>query len=182
VRHSAVIVWAALGCGRIDFDSRPGLLSDALSDAAPCNISISCQNGETFSCPGGGCYAVCHDPDIWNSQNSRCTSAGLHLATIQDATEDACIEAHLTLQWYWIGLVQANTATTPTADWGWSTGEPFVYTNWWTAPGHVNPDDNDDIENGYEQCGWKAGPPAAGVPFWDDASCGNANPGGVCER
>jgi hypothetical protein len=156
-------------------------LADSVPDTAPCNITTSCLNGETFTCPGGGCYAVCHDPANWDAQNTLCTTAGLHLATITDAIEDACIASHLVRPTYWIGLVQSDTATTPTEGWSWVTGEPYDYTNW-KQIGVVNPDDGDGIENGYEQCAWKDGPGNAGVPFWEDANCGNLNPGGVCER
>jgi hypothetical protein len=168
-----VAVACVAGCGRVRFEP--------ISDAEPCLVYAGCADGEAFSC-GTSCYVVCHDPSDQPTHSQLCSAAGMHLATITDATEEACIAAHLTdtPTWYWIGLEQALNQALPTDGWSWVTQEPYAYTNWWDDPmPPPNPDDFDGVEDNYEQCAWKNGP---ALGFWEDASCDNPNPGVICER
>ena len=90
---------------------------------------------------------------------------GCHLATIHSNEENAFIDslANLTED-AWIGGTQPAGQATPSAGWGWVTGEPFSYDNW--ASGE--PNDSDDSENGDQDC----------MQFyqsaeWDDLGCGD---------
>jgi hypothetical protein len=81
---------------------------------------------------------------------------GVHgyLATITSANENAFVAAHFNgeagpIQSAWLGGYQDTSApdySEPAGGWRWVTGEPWVYTNWYTG-GPVFPDDFGGAQN-----------------------------------
>jgi len=69
----------------------------------------------------------------WTEAEPFAQSIGGHLATINDAVEDAWIYANvLNSDHAWIGLIYSPGPAT----WGWTDGDPAAYRNW--APGEPN--------------------------------------------
>lgn len=101
-----------------------------------------------------------------------------HLATFEDATEEACVLTQAaalglgTNQQLWIGLVQAGGGAEPAGGWGWVTGEDFTsYVNWAGGePNNASPgEDHGTIGRfGYAtgpNAGWNDEDPARGTLF-----------------
>ncbi len=61
-----------------------------------------------------------------------------HLVTITSSGEEAFLNSLGDLVFMWTGGVQAAGSQEPAGGWGWSTEEPFAYTDW--APGEPNDD------------------------------------------
>jgi hypothetical protein len=95
-----------------------------------------------------------------------CVVWGGHLGEIDDATEEACVEAYVSDK-TWIGLMQAPGAANPAANWTWNGTTPVVYSNWQSGA----PNDADGTENGDEQC---ADLQPSGN--WDDEPCSSTKP------
>lgn len=57
---------------------------------------------------------------------ARATDEKAHLVAINDAEEQAWLEAVFGHQFYWIGLSDAETG----GHWQWDNGEPITYENW----------------------------------------------------
>jgi hypothetical protein len=95
-----------------------------------------------------------------------------HLLTINSQAEQDFIENNLLPlpndESGWIGGRQPPNQATPSANWGWVTGEPFAFTNWNTG----EPNDlvsTDGVEDNEENCLELY---SSGV--WNDAACGNS--------
>jgi hypothetical protein len=93
------------------------------------------------------------------------------LGQIDDAAEQACVDAHVAGA-AWIGLLQPETAATPEAGWTWNAVNPLAYTHW--QPGV--PDDDDGVESRQEQCA-----KLQSDGLWDDVTCGS-QVAFLCER
>jgi hypothetical protein len=95
------------------------------------------------------------------------------LGEVDDGTENNCVLGRINNAPAWLGLIQSDTATTPTTGWTWNgTTAPMIYTHW--AQGE--PEDGGGGETGTEQCGYMR---TDGT--WDDDSCGTALDF-LCER
>ena len=69
-----------------------------------------------------------------------------HLATVTSAAEDTWVADNLlppvnTYSGAWLGGFQDPTATEVDEGWGWTTGEPWSYTDWDLRPSRPEPDD-----------------------------------------
>jgi hypothetical protein len=87
---------------------------------------VNPANGHTYYLLG---------PGTWTESEAYAQTLGGHLATINDAAENAWVFANVNsgpTMIPWIGLNDSN------ADgiWTWSSGEPVTYLNW--APGEPN--------------------------------------------
>lgn len=167
-------------CGRFNFGTE-STIADASIDAEPCLPLAGCAGAYAIEC-GSSCYTVCPETADQPTQGARCQAAGLHLAVILDATTNACISQALAATpgaTFWLGLVQAPTATTPTEGWSWVTSDALGYADWLDPDPNPppNPDDYDGVEDGFEQCVWKSV-----TRRWEDATCDNITPGVICER
>ncbi|MFN1834669.1 hypothetical protein AB2B38_005350 [Balneola sp. MJW-20] len=75
-----------------------------------------------------------------------------HLATITSSNEQAWIEStfpQAITGGYWLGGKQADGAADPAADWGWVTGETWLYTNWNTSsfePNDFNGEEEESLQ------------------------------------
>ena len=71
---------------------------------------------------------------VWQIAESTSVGFGGHLVAINDAAENDFVN-QLVLADYpaeraWIGLFQQPGSTEPDQGWGWSSGDPYVFTNW----------------------------------------------------
>ena len=152
---TAVVILAALGCGRRNFneDAGPGDATpiDAPIDAPPpraCEgAPVGCTTPTTYTC-GGTCYVACADSVSRPVAATACAEWGGCLATIPDQAANDCAASRVQTQ-AWIGALQANTATTPADGWAWCDGSPLTFTAGWRIG---EPDDIDDLESGQAQC------------------------------
>jgi hypothetical protein len=138
-----LLVFLLLGCGRLNFD--------AGGDAAIGSGGTTCVPRNTFMC-GTTTFTHCEGEPTHAGAVATCSARGERLALIDDAAENDCLREYMDTgggpDRMWIGLVQAPTATTPTAGWVWSNGS--TYFNW--NPDVPEPDDNGGVENGEENC------------------------------
>ena len=68
----------------------------------------------------------------WTDAENEAVALGGHLATINDAPENAWVTSTFAGNYLWIGLNDAASE----GDFVWPSGEPVTYTNWW--PGEPN--------------------------------------------
>lgn len=160
-----MIAWSCLaalaGCGRLEYaqtslDAGFGLdafvatdaqaldafvtldapIDDAGSDAGPPADGGGCATG-TY---GGHDYALCGAELIWSDARAACESMGMHLARIDDAGEQAFLEAIAPTDRAWIGANDLPLEGT----WEWLDGAIFYvhamgggtsvgYTHWGSA-------------------------------------------------
>ena len=83
---------------------------------------------------GGHEYAIIDPAPTWQIAESTSVGFGGHLVAINDAAENDFVN-QLVLADYpaeraWIGLFQQPGSTEPDQGWGWSSGDPYVFTNW----------------------------------------------------
>ena len=126
------------------------------------------QNAVQWKVSDGGnghWYRRIDTPTRWRDADTFCRYAGGHLLTPTSSAEQHWAWEALALNGAncWIGGSQLPNTCEPGCGWSWITGEPWVYTNWWS----VAPDDN--RVNGDENCLI-----ANSVGLWDDvADCGS---------
>ena len=115
---------------------------------------------------GGHVYLFCEQALDWQSAENACLSVGYDLVALGDAAEESWVSdtaASLQATTWWSGY---NDRAVEGA-WGWSNGEPVVYTNW--AAGEPNNSGDEDctqlLWSGYQ---------------WNDAQCA-AGQSYVCE-
>lgn len=83
-----------------------------------------------------------------------------HLATITSAAEQSFVTQRVfagRIGEYWIGGYQDPPQSAPAANWHWVTGEPWVYTNWWTASepnDNYGPGSESYLGANFEGCCW----------------------------
>jgi hypothetical protein len=95
---------------------------------------------------------------LWGQANAYAQASSFqgvqgHLATVTSADEEAFLNAHWYIQYYWLGGSQLPDQATPSTGWQWVTGEPWAYTDWqWGEPN----DAGDKVENNQENqlIGW----------------------------
>ena len=100
----------------------------------------------------------------WVGADNACKRAGLQLATVQSAAQNALVRTAADGNQVWIGGTDAATEGT----WVWSpTNTPMSYTNW--APGEPN-------DNGGQHClaVYDSGK-------WDDTTCTSFATKFVCQ-
>jgi hypothetical protein len=160
--HDAVVDAGSPDAAALAADAPPPPVDAA---PLPCTTAgLACAGtATTFSC-GGMCWVRCTSNVGRDTARAACAGWQGALGEIDDATEEACVTAHLTAA-SWIGLAQAATATTPQTGWTWNDGAPVSYTRWQVGA----PNDRDGHENGEEQCGRIQ---IDGT--WDDMSCGSS--------
>jgi hypothetical protein len=98
-----------------------------------------------------------------------------YLATITSAAEQSFIDSNVFGSLggeYWIGGYQNPTNSSPSDNWHWVTGEPWVYTNW--SPGEPNDNYGPGSESylGANWNGW----------YWNDEGALGNIAGFVAER
>ena len=155
-------------CNDADAAVHPGVLEacngrdedcdGAIDDGVTCG---ACVSGST----GGHAYLFCSVGQSYASSETACVGFGYHLATIQDATEDAWVAAQargMRATGWWIGYNEVG------GPYHWIAGTSS-YTGW--APGEPS--------GGSEHCTLEAwtGPTAGS---WNDGACGMSFPF-VCE-
>jgi hypothetical protein len=181
--RSFVVLGMLASCGRIDFDpTHAGARDDAgRSDAGPSDAGIDspplacmatnlpCTSGAFVMPCGSTCFAVCLDTGPQATAAAKCAAWPGTLARIDSTADQGC--ANNIANDAWIALEQDPAATTPIDGWKWTVGGPMTYTNW----GPSDPDDQDDVEDGTEQCA------ISSVGTWIDEPC-NAMKITLCSR
>ncbi len=144
---------------------------DASVDGSTCSAAgLVCPGTApiTFTF-GGDCWAGCTngDPISEVAAAQACTVWGGRLTPVYSAEELACVRAAIAPgSAMWLGLVQANGATTPGASWSWNgDGVSPTFVDW--APGQ--PNDGDGDEDGAEQCAY-----SSTQTDWQDERCSSA--------
>jgi hypothetical protein len=183
VRRLAMVGVLA-SCGRINFDpthdgaprddARPtdARPSDAGIDSPPlaCTAAnLPCASTALVMPCGSTCFAACLDTGPQPAGAAQCAAWPGALARIDSTANQNC--ANNIANDAWIGLVQDPQATTPLDGWRWTVGGAMTYVNW----GPSDPDDQDDIEDGTEQCA------ISSVGTWIDEPC-NAAKITLCSR
>jgi hypothetical protein len=124
-----------------------GEIDIALGDPAPVADGLAVQwpvsqggNGHWYSL-----YAL-DGSKTFEEAKSIAASLGGYPATISSAAENEFIRTHATTTQLGgqtaFGLFQAPGSSEPAGGWGWSTGEPLVYTNWNTGEPNNAGDEN----------------------------------------
>ena len=143
--------------------------------------------------------AVRADGDAdWNRADAAATRCGAYIAAISSKAENDFVYDLFAADrryfssgsdadgtWVtgpWIGLRQAPGSREPRAGWGWSNGEPLVFTNW--GPGL--PDESDNAGQDYVTLfKWSDNPnldpSTVRADDWDDTSAGDTLDGFVLE-
>uniref|UniRef100_A0A914DC92 C-type lectin domain-containing protein n=1 Tax=Acrobeloides nanus TaxID=290746 RepID=A0A914DC92_9BILA len=97
------------------------------AQAQSCAQSL-CPQG--WSCYDNKCWSVQDTNLDWNSAEKACVGLGGHLASVENAFEDAFLNNLITetanhCQYYWLG----GYANGPNG-YSWTDGNAFNYTNW----------------------------------------------------
>ncbi len=66
--------------------------------------------------------------ESWDDAQAKAIDEGAHLVAINDAAEQVWLAKIFGTAPYWIGL----TGAAKVGEWGWTSGEPVIYTNWAT--------------------------------------------------
>jgi uncharacterized caspase-like protein/peptidoglycan hydrolase-like protein with peptidoglycan-binding domain len=164
--------------------------------------SVRCLEGDEIiygQFQGHLYVAVRADGDAdWNRADAAATRCGAYLAAISSKAENDFVYDLFAADrryfssgsdpdgtWVtgpWIGLRQAPGSREPRAGWGWSNGEPVVFTNW--GPGL--PDESDNAGQDYVTFfKWSDNPnldaSTVRADDWDDTSAGDTLNGFVLE-
>lgn len=116
---TALLAWAAVGCGRAGFDP--------ISDASPaCAPSYELANGSSRYRRGADLS--------WTEAEADCEADGGHLVVIDDAAENAFVRAQAAGSLLWIGLSDHLTEGTMR----WVTGEPVTFEDFETGQPNNN--------------------------------------------
>jgi len=143
-----VALLAVLGCGRRNFNEDAAVVDGITVDADTCTgAPVGCADPITYTC-GGTCYVRCTNPSARPAAAAACADWGGCLATADDPVANNCTAAHV-LDVAWIGVLQANSATTPGEGWAWCDGSPLTFTGGWRAS---EPNDSVGTETGGSQC------------------------------
>ena len=127
----------------------------------------------------GHWYYPLDEGGSWQQVSAAATAIGGHLATIRSGAENAFVRTLLPPStYYWIGGTQPVASCEPGCAWGWTTGEPWVYTNWDdTEPNEYQGASEDQVMVVTSGKWWDAGLTwtTAGLVEWDTAADCNAN-------
>ena len=103
------------------------LFSATLAEASPVEWTVASGGNGHF-------YELVTTPTLYVDAVTTAAGMGGYLATVTSAAENAFLAGLLTTGFpAWLGGFQnpANPGyVEPAGGWEWSTGEPFVYTNW----------------------------------------------------
>lgn len=91
---------------------------------------------------GTSAYELTTDAANWTGSQAQATNLGGNLVTINDAAEEAWLQANFAIASLWIGYHQTDLSDEPAGNWIWASGEISAYTNW--AGGEPN---NASVEN-----------------------------------
>lgn len=142
-------------------------LVDAAVDALAACPTLPCGGTVNSAVCNGRCVMSCSELRTASAADTRCTSAGLRLASVENADDNACLLALGALPaGHWIGYTQQAGTLTLAGGWTWLDGQPNVYTNWFTG----EPQDFDGAEDGTEQCVLMLDDGK-----WRDTACGDAH-------
>jgi hypothetical protein len=88
---------------------------------------------------GGEHMYLLTSPMSWQNAEAQAVALGGHLATLNDAAEEAALRQRFgTLEYFWIGFNDIATEGV----WQWASGQPITYTNWCTGePNNFNDED-----------------------------------------
>lgn len=130
----------------------------------------SCADADLLEWPvadgGNGHWyaAVAIEPGIsWDNANAAAVADGGYLASITSAAENTFIYnlvSDIPSLWRhdpdnsigpWLGGYQLPGSAEPDVGWAWTSGEPFVYTNW----GPYEPNNSSGIEDRLQLFGWR---------------------------
>ena len=109
-------------------------------------------------------YTLMNDALSWDDANAACLAAGLQLATVQSAAQNALLLTAAAGNYVWIGGTDAASE----GAWVWSpSNTPLSYTNWRVASGEPN------NVNGGEDCLEFDAAWSVDAGTWNDAPCTN---------
>ena len=139
------------------------LISGPHSKAAVLDSEFNPSTGHTY-------YLL--SPSYWVDAEAEAVSLGGHLATVNDAAEDAWIGESFLPQdsnrLFWIGLNDLEEEGV----WKWASGEPFLYSNWQNGEPN-NADGIEDVVSKEYCCGH--------IGDWNDANTIFDNHHGIVE-
>ncbi|KAH3690244.1 macrophage mannose receptor 1-like [Dreissena polymorpha] len=165
-QHGYICEFDAVSGSEIGTTMTPNTTDNGDGDSHMCPLHLlvlAQQYGTDVAQHGNSCYELLKSRATYPHAEQLCQEAGGHLASINNAEEQAYIQnfmmRHNQTRPVWIGLNDHNTEGT----FEWTNGEPLTYTNW--LDGH---EDNSAGHN-EEDC-------VALVPnkngTWDDIRCG----------
>jgi hypothetical protein len=93
---------------------------------------------------GTSAYELTSVVGTWAEAQAEALGNGGNLVTINDAAEEAWLQAAFALPNLWIGYHQLDTSVEPSGNWIWASGQASSYINW--AGGEPN-DSDSSIEN-----------------------------------
>lgn len=102
-------------------DGLDGDCDGQVDDEAPCPCELAWLDGRA--------YQLCTSPETWDDAAAWCNSYGYHLATIEDAEEDAWLDAEIDLrseELWWAG----GTDRGDEGVWRWDDLTPWSYSHW----------------------------------------------------
>ncbi len=91
----------------------------------------------------GHIYALTAVAGNWSEAQAQAEFHGGHLVSINDADENAWVNATFGPETLWIGLYQPPDAPEPAGGWQWTSGEAVTYTQWNSG----EPNNHDGIED-----------------------------------
>ncbi len=127
----------ATDCEDADVDVNPG--ESDVCDTVDNDCDGSKDNDGLCPCEvneyGGNVYMYCGTAATWSAARATCLGYGYDLTGVNDAAEDAHINAQAYLRYggkWWAGYNDRTTEGT----WAWANGDAVAYTNW--AAGEPN--------------------------------------------
>lgn len=151
----------------------------ACEDGNPCTVGVcdselGCSQTIPAIADGTSGYVACALPTDWESARSECESRGMHLATIEDSSENQMVAD-------FVGLHDAEEAWIGANDQGsegnfqW-VGPPSGFSSW--CPGEPNDIGGEDCTHigGCTPDGWNDAPCEWVKPFVCETDCDDSNP------
>jgi cysteine-rich repeat protein len=142
-----------------------------IGDGCSATCAVECDDPLTHLSRDNHCYLYEPTDLTWLVAEQACVAWNGHLVSLTDDAEFDMVTHFAELQGlasgrYWIG------ATDSDGSFGWSNGDPWVYTHWSSSPVEPSNDVGQDcvIMNG-----------SLGYDWFDEA-CGDTMDGFVCER
>ena len=115
-------------------------------------------------------YTLMGEALSWGDANAACLAAGLQLASVQSAAENALLATVAGTNYVWIGGTDAASE----GAWVWSpSNKPLSYTNWNEPNNEPNGGGGENCVAVYPSGPFVHAPLAAGK--WNDAACSSKN-------